>query len=61
MHTAVRGQTHEVDALARPLGILIGRDNLRVLEDAAVSAGSVDLYKILIDHTPGTDIEVSHF
>ena len=47
-------------SLAVGLGIFVGADNFRVLQDAAVLAGTVNLHEVLIDDASGTDVQVSH-
>ncbi len=61
MDTAVRCQSHQVEAFAVFLGIFVGSDYLRIFKDAAVGTGTVDFHEVLIDDTSGADIEVSHF
>ena len=60
MDTSVRHQSHQVQFLAALLGIAVSRDNLLVLTDAAVGNGTVHLHKVLIHHTAGTNVEVTH-
>ena len=60
MHTAVRGQAHQVQLLIVLLGIAVGSLHLRILHDRTVFAGAVDLYQILIHDASGTDIEVTY-
>ncbi len=59
--TTIGGQTHEMDVLAVLLGIGEDGFDLRIVQDTAVFAGTIDLYEVLIDHSSGTDIEVSYF
>ena len=60
VHTAVAGEAHEVEVLACGLCIFVGALHFGVFHDAAVAAGTVDLDQVLINHTAGTDIEVSY-
>ena len=61
VYAAVRGQTHEVDVLAMFLGVRESGNNLLVLQDAAVGAGTVDFHEVLINDASGTDVQVAHF
>ena len=57
---ATRGsQTHQVNALAVSLGVAESRLDFRVLHDGVVGTGAVDPHQILIDHAPGTDVQVA--
>ena len=60
MNTAIAGQTHQVNALAVQLSVLVGIHNLRILQDAAVGTGTVNLHQVLIYDTTGTDIQVTY-
>ena len=60
MHTAVAGQTHQVQFLIILLGIGVGSLHLRILHDGAVLASAVNLHKVLIDDASCTDVEVSN-
>ena len=57
---ARRGEPHDVEVLARLLGVLEGRHYLGVLEDAAVLDGAVDLDEVLIYDAAGADVQVAH-
>ena len=59
MYTSVRDKAHQVDIHPVLLGIFECLDDLRILTDRLVAAGAVDLHQILINDTPGTDVEVS--
>ena len=61
MHAAIGSQTHEMDALTLLLGIAIGTLDFRILKDAAILAGTVNLDKVLIDDATGTDVQVTYF
>ena len=60
VYTSVRAQTHQVQLLIVLLGIGVGCLHLWVLHDAAVLAGAVDLYQVLIDDASSTDVQVSY-
>ena len=60
MHATVGAEAHEVQLLARLLGVGIGSLHLRVLHNRIVLAGAVDLHKVLIDNATGTDVQVTH-
>ena len=60
VHAAGGGETHEVYSLSVVAGVGICIDDFRVLEDAAVGAGAVDLHEVLVYDAAGTDVEVSH-
>ena len=59
-YAAVRAEAHQVELLALLLGIAVGSLYLRVLHDAAVLAGAVDLHQVLVDDAAGADVEVAH-
>ena len=60
MHTAIRGQSHEMEFLAVGLGIAISIFDFWVFEDRAVLACTVDLHQVLVYYSTCTDIEMSH-
>ncbi len=61
VYTTIGGQPHEMDVFAIFFGIREGRNDFRVLHDAVVGTGTVDLHQILVNDTSGPDIEVSDF
>ena len=57
---AARGrQAHQVQVLAAGLGIAVRRLDLRILQDAVVGTGAVDLHQVLIHDAPGADVQVA--
>ena len=60
VHTAVGSQAHDVQFLTRLFGSSEGAYYLGILFDRAVFAGTVNLHKVLIYHSAGTDIQVPH-
>ena len=61
VHTAVTGQSHEVDVLSMFLSVRESRNDFLVLQDTSVGTGAVNLHQILIYDTSRTDIEVAYF
>ena len=61
MHATVGGQSHEVKLLTVLLGVVICFNNTLILQDRTILACTVDLHKVLVNNTSGTDIEVSNF
>ena len=61
MYATVGGESHQMEFFTGSLGIAVGRNDFRVLHDAVVLAGPVYFHEVLIHHSSGTDIEVSHF
>ena len=61
VHTTVRGQAHEVNLLTTLFRIREDCLDLRIVQNTAVLAGTVDLHQVLINDTTGTDIEVTYF
>ena len=61
VHAARGGEAHEVQVLAVLLGVAVSTYDFGIFENAAVLAGAVDLYKVLVDDASCADVEVTHF
>ena len=61
MYATVGSQSHEMNALSVFFRVRESRNDFGVLQDAVVSTCAVDFHQILINHTSGTNVEVTYF
>jgi hypothetical protein len=59
VNAAIGYETHEVEGFTVFLGVFYGVEACCVFSQVTVSDGYVDLEEFLIDHSAGTDIEVT--
>ena len=60
MNATIRGEAHEVEALAILFGVAISSYDFLILHDAVIGTCAVDLHEVLVYHTAGTDVEVTY-